>query len=310
MIHSFNTDLAEKFGIEKAILLDHICYWIAENERNEVNFIDGKTWVFNTAKALNEKFHYMSQRSLARYLDELERDGVLIVGNYCKNHFNRTKWYALSDKYMPLLNDYKSMSEIKNSQNNENIDIAKNEQSSCQNGNIIPTKNGKSSCQNGNSDDAKMSIQNCQNGKSEKYTNLYAKENLQIPKEKIKKEKSLLLFDLPSFIDKNIFQDFINHRKEIKKPLTQTALKALIANLEKIHAKGLNANEALLNSIANGWQGVFEPKGEQKYQSIAERESQARQEQFARLRAKYREIEANEAKKTEIIEVETQIVGG
>lgn len=304
MIHSFNTDLAEKFGIEKAILLDHICYWIAENERNEVNFIDGKTWVFNTAKALNEKFHYMSQRSLARYLNELERDGVLITGNYCKNHFNRTKWYALSDEYMHLLNDYKSASEIKesnikkiikNNQNNENSDITKNEQLNCQ---------------NVNSDDAKISIQNCQNVKSEKYTNLYAQKNLQIPKEKNKKEKSLLLFDLPSFIDKNIFQDFINHRKEIKKPLTQTALKALIANLEKIHAKGLNANEALLNSIANGWQGVFEPKGEQKYQSIAERESQARQEQFARLRAKYREIEANEAKKTEIIEVETQIVGG
>lgn len=155
MIHSFNTDLAAEFGIEKAIILDNFCFWIAENERNERNFIDGRTWIYQTAKALNAKFHYIPQRSLANYLKELENDGILISAYHNDNPFDRTKWYALSDEYLYLLNDYKSKFEQKSEQS--------------------LNENSKSSVQKSDNAFAKSANEICKNGKSIKYNKQYDK---------------------------------------------------------------------------------------------------------------------------------------
>ena len=53
--------------------------------------------------------------------------------------------------------------------------------------------------------------------------------------------------------------DFVKHRREIKKPLTPT--QAEVA-MRKLNGWGLAAAiEALENSVANGWQGIFPPGG-------------------------------------------------
>lgn len=67
--------------------------------------------------------------------------------------------------------------------------------------------------------------------------------------------------ELPIFINKNLFDSFIEMRKKIKKPLTEHAKELLLkdlTNFENLEAG--NANIALENSIKNSWQGVFEPK--------------------------------------------------
>ena len=66
---------------------------------------------------------------------------------------------------------------------------------------------------------------------------------------------------LPIFINKDLFNSFVEMRKKIKKPLTDTAKELLIKDLTKFeNLKIGNANIALENSIKNSWQGVFEPK--------------------------------------------------
>ena len=65
---------------------------------------------------------------------------------------------------------------------------------------------------------------------------------------------------LPDFIDAELFANFIQHRKEIKKPLTPHARDLIIKKLSDFNSRGLDANKALENSIINGWQGVFEPR--------------------------------------------------
>ena len=67
--------------------------------------------------------------------------------------------------------------------------------------------------------------------------------------------------NLPDFIDAELFANFIQHRKEIKKPLTPHARDLIIKKLSDFNSRGLDANKALENSIINGWQGVFEPRG-------------------------------------------------
>lgn len=70
----------------------------------------------------------------------------------------------------------------------------------------------------------------------------------------------LSVVDKPSFISPDIWQDFCQYKKERKESYTQTGLKAFLSKLEKINAKGANVNEALLETMANDWRGVFEPK--------------------------------------------------
>jgi len=63
----------------------------------------------------------------------------------------------------------------------------------------------------------------------------------------------------PGWLDGELWGDFIQHRKEIKKPLTETATKRMLRKLERWHAAGVNVNECLERSIINRWQDIYEP---------------------------------------------------
>ena len=66
---------------------------------------------------------------------------------------------------------------------------------------------------------------------------------------------------LPIFINENLFDDFAEMRKKLKKPLTEKAKELLIKKLSEFEAKQSGfANKSLENSIENSWQGIFEPK--------------------------------------------------
>ena len=50
---------------------------------------------------------------------------------------------------------------------------------------------------------------------------------------------------------------WVQHRKEIKKPMTPLSASRLVASLTKMGA--MRAGKAIDHSIKNGWQGVYEP---------------------------------------------------
>lgn len=56
---------------------------------------------------------------------------------------------------------------------------------------------------------------------------------------------------------RSAWSDWQMHRREIKKPLTPTAVKQQLAKLAGMGPD--RAVEALRHSMANGWQGIFEP---------------------------------------------------
>ena len=87
----------------------------------------------------------------------------------------------------------------------------------------------------------------------------------------------LSVADKPSFVSPDIWQDFCQYKKERKESYTQTGLKAFLSKLEKINAKGANVNEALLETMANDWRGVFEPKQGFNAKSKAEGVKKSRQ---------------------------------
>lgn len=97
MGHHFNPDIAERYGLEEAILFENIYYWCEKNRANNQNFHDGRFWTYNSIKAFATMFKYMTEKKIASALKNLEDAGVIITGCYNANPYDRTKWYAITD---------------------------------------------------------------------------------------------------------------------------------------------------------------------------------------------------------------------
>ena len=110
--HMFNTQVAKRLGIVEAVLLHNIQFWIDKNRVNEKHFYKGKYWTYNSAKAFSELFEYLSDRQISRALKQLVDDGWLIKDNFNSNPFDRTNWYALTDKYY---NEFMGQNGVENS---------------------------------------------------------------------------------------------------------------------------------------------------------------------------------------------------
>lgn len=98
MQHSFDIDIAKDYGMLEAILLNNIQFWIEKNKANNTNYYDGYYWTFNSTKAFNELFPYVSQRQIQNALKHLRDEGILQTGNYNKLAYDRTLWYAFTEK--------------------------------------------------------------------------------------------------------------------------------------------------------------------------------------------------------------------
>lgn len=96
--HHFNTELACEVGVTKAVLLENIAFWIEKNVANNKHFYKDNYWTYNSIKAFADIFPYISIRRLERELRELIDDDYLVSDNFNKNPYDRTKWYALSNK--------------------------------------------------------------------------------------------------------------------------------------------------------------------------------------------------------------------
>lgn len=98
MKHIFDVGIAQQYGVNAAVLLENIGYWIKQNEANGTNFFDGTFWTFNSRRAYKELFPYMSERQIDTAFRKLIDDGLLMTGNYNKLAYDRTLWYALTQK--------------------------------------------------------------------------------------------------------------------------------------------------------------------------------------------------------------------
>ena len=127
--HSFNVNVAKKVGVNKAILLQYIEFWVDKNKANKVLIYEGKAWVYHTASGFEEIFSYMKANTIAKYLVELEKEGYLHSSQNIekgKNRNNRVKYYTLGDAYFSITEqEAKNQNECAKNQNecakNQNV---------------------------------------------------------------------------------------------------------------------------------------------------------------------------------------------
>src|SRR5215216_4901016 len=96
--HYFDVKNAKEYGINAAILLQNLIFWIRHNKANKKNLRDGKTWTYNSVKAWAEQFPYMTRKQVRTALDLLRERNVILTGNYNEKTNDKTLWYALVDE--------------------------------------------------------------------------------------------------------------------------------------------------------------------------------------------------------------------
>ena len=101
MFHSFDIELAERYGVIEAILLQNLIFWVDHNKANNKNFNDGYYWTYNSVRAWCELFPYLTSKKIRGALDRLEKDGAIKSGNYNKAGYDKTKWYTVLLEPLP-----------------------------------------------------------------------------------------------------------------------------------------------------------------------------------------------------------------
>lgn len=106
MEYGFNILIAQKLGVNEAIIIKNFQHWITKNKANEKNFCDGRYWTYNSIGAFCKIFPFWSRDQIRYTLKKLTEKGILVSGNYNKSPYDKTLWYSLNEeKLAELLKD-------------------------------------------------------------------------------------------------------------------------------------------------------------------------------------------------------------
>lgn len=100
MNHSFDVELATRYGVQEAIFIENVRFWVLKNKANNKHFYKGKYWTYNSAKAYAELFPYWSKQQIERIISKLKEAGILVVDHFSTNHYDRTNWYTLNEEML------------------------------------------------------------------------------------------------------------------------------------------------------------------------------------------------------------------
>jgi len=97
-VHSYDVRLALKYSVTEATFLQHMAYFIHLNREKGAGIANGITWSFCSVAKLHSKyFPEYSEDTIQRALSRLEKQKVLLIGNFNKHKYDKTNWYTIID---------------------------------------------------------------------------------------------------------------------------------------------------------------------------------------------------------------------
>lgn len=95
MNYSFDKQHAILYGVDEAIMLHNMIFWIEKNRANNKHFYEGRHWTYNSVRAFKELFIFWTDKQLRRIIESLVNQNIIMRGNFNKTNMDRTGWYAL-----------------------------------------------------------------------------------------------------------------------------------------------------------------------------------------------------------------------
>lgn len=121
-----------------------------------------------------------------------------------------------------------------------------------------------------NGTSAKRRAQDASRKKAVRKTSALKADKMRTREEKRREEKKEVQREvLPEWLPADRWQDFIDHRKDIRKPMTGKARDRMLTHLADLKAKGHDVLTLMDTAIRSGWQDVYEPKPAGQFNSPA-----------------------------------------
>lgn len=261
-----NPELAQRIGLNEAIVLQQLNYWLTETESG-VNH-DGRRWVYNTYEKWAEQFPFWSPETVKRAFTSLVKSGVILAEKLQKAQRDHTNFYAINFGH-ELLSDQVNLTRSNGSKATRSDGVKKTRSSgsdcSLLNGSdcsLLPTETTQ-----------EITTETTQTG--EAVTGLPAA----LPKSKRSNESDNTP-SLPDWIPTDAWIAFVDMRKSLgaKGKLTAHAATLIVRDLEKLANEGHDVRAVLEASVVNNWRGVFPLKNGNRQQSLENRNHQAAQD--------------------------------
>lgn len=88
--------LASIIGLNEAIILQQVHYWLEINKKNKRNYHEERYWTYNTIKKWQEEFPFWSCETVKRTFKKLREANLIITGNFNVYQMDRTLWYTIN----------------------------------------------------------------------------------------------------------------------------------------------------------------------------------------------------------------------
>lgn len=107
MLHCLNVDIAKRYGVNAAILLDNL-HSIIKPETEfryncELRFNNNGVWAKISIAKYRKIMPYMTERKIRKAVKLLLENGLILKSKLSMAEFDGTNWYAITDKGLKLI---------------------------------------------------------------------------------------------------------------------------------------------------------------------------------------------------------------
>lgn len=96
--HHFSVSVAVEVGVNAAVVLENIAFWVRANRRAGRHHHDGKHWTYGSTRHFAELFDYLTEKQVRGAMDKLITCGYVETGNFNRSAYDRTRWFTLTEK--------------------------------------------------------------------------------------------------------------------------------------------------------------------------------------------------------------------
>ena len=93
---TFNSLVAERYGVDVAIIVHSVAFWTLRNEANGRVQADGQGWTYNTYKAWTQIYPFWTRDQVKRILKQARERGALQSQRFNEKGYDRTNWYVVT----------------------------------------------------------------------------------------------------------------------------------------------------------------------------------------------------------------------
>lgn len=97
MQYAFEMDIARQYGVNEAVFVHRLYWWVRDNAANNRNYRDGYYWTYDSVDALTKIFPCWTRRQLQGIISKCREKGLIITAEYNSDRRDRTTWYTVTD---------------------------------------------------------------------------------------------------------------------------------------------------------------------------------------------------------------------